>query len=423
MKVLTTSLVEYPPLLKILGLKEATPFGGWVFAASQALMNVSTDLTLGVVSIAPSISKFEKYEYGRYIFYRIPSKGLQRIEQKEIEAAHEIINDFKPDLIHLNGTEYSLGLEFISANKKNIPIVASIQGLAFVFERYNQGYINSWEFIKHYSFRDFVKIENQFKRNKIMRERGLLEIETLKNIDHVIGRTEWDKVHTMTVNPSLVYHFCNETLRSCFYTASKWSYDACKKYSIFCSNGSLPLKGAHFLLKAVAIVKQQYPSVELRIVGPNVMSSKWKNRIKLTSYQKYLRFLIKALALEDNVVFLGFLNQDNMVSEYQNSHIYVLPSCIENSPNSLCEAQIIGTPCISSICGGTQDFIDDGIDGFLYRCEEWEMLANKICWFFSNPIIASEMSQKAILKAKIRHDAICNAKTLLHIYKDILKHG
>lgn len=422
MRVLTTSLVEYPPLLKILGLKESNPFCGWVFAASQALIDVSKDLTLGVVSIAPSITKFEKYEYGQYVFYRIPSKGLQRIEKKEIEAAHEIINDFRPDLIHLNGTEYSLGLEIISANSKDVPVVASIQGLAFVCERYNQGYIDSREFIKHYSFRDIVKNENQFKRNNIMKERGLLEIETLKKIDHVIGRTEWDKVHTMTINPNLAYHFCNETLRACFYTAKKWRYESCKKYSIFCSNGSLPLKGLHFLLRAVAIVKQKYPSVELRVAGPNVLSSKWKDRLKLTSYHKYLRFLIKDLALENNIEFLGFLNQDNMVNEYQKCNVYVLPSCIENSPNSLCEAQIIGTPCISSICGGTQDFIDDDIDGFLYRCEEWEMLADRICLLFSNPLTANNMSQKAILKAQVRHDVTSNAESLLNIYKDILKH-
>ena len=71
MRVLTTSLVDYPPLLKILGLKESNPFCGCVFAASQALIDVSKDLTRGVVSIAPSITKFEKYEYGQYVFYRI----------------------------------------------------------------------------------------------------------------------------------------------------------------------------------------------------------------------------------------------------------------------------------------------------------------------------------------------------------------
>ena len=111
-----------------------------------------------------------------------------------------------------------------------------------------------------------------------------------------------------------------------------------------------------------------------------------------------------------------------MVNEYQKCNVYVLPSCIENSPNSLCEAQIIGTPCISSICGGTQDFIDDDIDGFLYRCEEWEMLADRICLLFSNPLTANNMSQKAILKAQVRHDATSNAESLLNIYKDILKH-
>lgn len=420
MRVLTTSLVEYPPLLDILGSKEVNPFCGWVFAASKALLSVSDDLVLGVVSIAPSISKVEKYEYGRYIFYRIPSKGLHRIRQIEISFTNEIIEDFNPDIIHLNGTEFSLGLEMISANKCAVPVVASIQGLAFVCQRYNQGYIPSVEFIKHYSFRDIVKNENQFKRNQIMKKRGLLEIETLKHVGHVIGRTKWDKIHSLTVNPQLTYHFCNETLRNCFYTAQKWNYDTCIKHTIFCSNGSMPLKGGHFLLQALSLVKERYPDVILRITGPNVVSSKLSVQLKLTSYQRYLKSLIKKLDIEQNVVFLGFLNQEQMVAEYQTSNVYVLPSCIENSPNSLCEAQLIGTPCISSICGGTPDFVEDGIDGILYRCEEWEILAEKICEIFASPELAICMGHKSIDKAKLRHDAESNAIKLLEIYKTIV---
>lgn len=423
MRVLATSLVEYPPLLEILGKPNCNPFCGWVFASSEALLQVDDELILGIVSISSAISKVERYEYGKYVFYRMPSKGLHRIGKHEISFVKGIIKDFNPDIIHLNGTEFSLGLEMISANGKKLPIVASIQGLAFVCSRYNQGYISAWKFLKHYSLRDILKNENQFQRNALMKKRGKLEIETLESINHVIGRTDWDKTHVSLINIGIKYHFCNETLREVFYYADKWNYNRCNKHTIFCSNGSMPLKGVHFLLQALFFVKKIYPDVQLRIAGPDVLSNKLSVKLKLTSYQNYLKSLIRKLSLENDVQFLGFLNQDEMVEEYQRCNVYVLPSCIENSPNSLGEAQLLGVPCISSICGGTPDFIEDGVDGLLYRCEEYEMLADKICFIFGHPDKAARMGKNAIYKAEIRHDALNNAKKMLQIYRDVLKNG
>lgn len=109
-----------------------------------------------------------------------------------------------------------------------------------------------------------------------------------------------------------------------------------------------------------------------------------------------------------------------MITEYLNANVYVLPSCIENSPNSLCEAQILGVPCISSICGGTADFINNNIDGLLYRCEEYEQLAQKIINIFNSGDKISNIGKNAISKATIRHDRNNNAKELLKIFSDII---
>lgn len=41
-----------------------------------------------------------------------------------------------------------------------------------------------------------------------------------------------------------------------------------------------------------------------------------------------------------------------MIEQYLKAHIFVCPSSVENSPNSLGEAQLLGVPCIGSIAGG-----------------------------------------------------------------------
>lgn len=420
MKILSTSLIEYPPLLALLGEKSKNNFCGWLYAFSKSLLEIDSNIELGILSIAPKLKRWEKYKSGRFTFYRIPSQGLHKINANEIKMAKEILIDFTPDIIQLNGTEYSLGLEIIEANINKIPIIATIQGLSFVYERYNQGYIPIWEFYKNITFRDFIKMDGQLHKNKIMHKRGVIEKETIKRINYITGRTTWDKDHVKTINPNIQYFLCNENLRNSFYISRKWDYDNCTQYSIFCSNGSTPLKGVHFLIKALHIVLKTYPNATLRIIGPNILKKDISTIIRMTSYHKYLKKLIQKLQVENNIKFLGFLSEQEMITEYLNANVYVLPSCIENSPNSLCEAQILGVPCISSICGGTADFINNNIDGLLYRCEEYEQLAQKIINIFNSGDKISNIGKNAISKATIRHDRNNNAKELLKIFSDII---
>lgn len=65
-----------------------------------------------------------------------------------------------------------------------------------------------------------------------------------------------------------------------------------------------------------------------------------------------------------------------MVKRYLLSNVFICPSTIENSPNSLCEAQLLGVPHIASYVGGTADLMK-GNEECLYRFEETEMLAEK----------------------------------------------
>lgn len=421
MKVLSTSLIEYPPLLELLHKSNTNPSCGWLYSFTQSLLFADKTLIIGVISICPTIKVWEKYEMDRIVFYRIPSAGLNIVKKYEIECAKEIINDFLPDIIHLNGTEYALGLELIKANNRKIPIIASIQGLASICTRYNQGYLSNALFRRFYSFRDFMRQEDQFKRNKIMEKRGELEKVAIQELKFISGRTEWDKIHSQMINPNIQYYKCNENLRSGFYLSKKWQYENCEKYSIFSSNASNPLKGGHFILQALPYIIKKYPTVKLRLVGPNVLSNKLCDKIKFTAYQRYLRHYIKKNRLEKYVVFLGYLNEQQMISEYLNSNVYILPSCIENSSNSLCEAQLLGVPVVSSIAGGSIDFISHNENGYLYRCEEPELLAYYVMEIFAMKKEVEVVSHKAIPIATERHNVLTNALTMINIYQSIIE--
>ena len=61
------------------------------------------------------------------------------------------------------------------------------------------------------------------------------------------------------------------------------------------------------------------------------------------------------------------------------------------SPNSVGEAQLIGTPCIASYTGGIMDMITDNETGFLYRYEEIALLAQRVCELFENSKLCEKL--------------------------------
>ena len=127
------------------------------------------------------------------------------------------------------------------------------------------------------------------------------------------------------------------------------------------------------------------------------------------------------LGVTEKVHFLGQLSEEQMIAEYMNAHVFVCPSAIENSPNSVGEAQLLGTPVVASYVGGTMDMVKDGETGFLYRYEEISLLAQRVCELFSNRELCERISVQERTVANARHSKDTNARALVEIYKEIVR--
>ena len=186
------------------------------------------------------------------------------------------------------------------------------------------------------------------------------------------------------------------------------------------SQAGYPIKGLHKVLEAVSLLTNDYPELKIRIGGGNIISNATIfDRIKRTGYGKYIGKLIKKNNLDKNVLFLGSLSEEQMILEYQKSNVFICPSSIENSPNSLGEAQLIGVPVIASYSGGTPDMIETGKTGLLYRFEETEMLAQNIRKIFNDSKFISQISENSIISASLRHDRGINLEKTISIYNKI----
>ncbi len=350
--------------------------------------------------------------------FRSFPEELPYIYRPELEELfRQEIRSFDPDVIHSWGVEYDHALAMVNAAEKEgrIPhLVASIQGLChFLADHYTDGLPE--RVVNSTTFRDFLRKDNIARQQEKFRLRGQLETQAIGKLQHVIGRTGWDREKTALLHPGIAYHFCNETLRQPFYEG-QWRYDVCQKHRIFASSCSYPIKGFHYLLEAFARVKAVYPDATLAVTGRSFLSGGWKQALRRGSYEAHLAKVARRHGLEASLVFLGSLSADDMKQAYLDANVFVLPSTMENSPNSLGEAMLLGVPCVAADVGGVRDLMGED-EGRIYESGDVDALTSHILELFALADAADGSAARD--HASRTHDPEKNLDALLAIYDEI----
>ncbi|MDE6847079.1 MAG: glycosyltransferase family 4 protein [Lachnospiraceae bacterium] len=331
----------------------------------------------------------------------------------------EILEDFKPDILHVFGTEFPHTLACIKTFGRPERTLVGIQGVCTaIAEEYMADLPMKVQ--RQVTLRDRIRQDSLRQQQKKFKKRGENEKKALLLTANIAGRTDFDLAQANKINPEAKYYYLNETLREIFYH-DRWKRTACRPYSIFLSQGDYPLKGFHYLLRALPKVLEQFPDVHVYVAGNNIIENgTFQDRLKLSAYGKYLRKLIKENRLDDKITMLGKLTAEGMKEQYLQSHLFVLPSALENSPNSLGEAMLLGVPCVAADVGGVHNLLTDGGDGMLYPAGDVEALAERIIEIFTKEAIVERFSDNARKHARVNHDADQNYYRLIHIYREML---
>ncbi|MBR1771965.1 MAG: glycosyltransferase [Lachnospiraceae bacterium] len=353
-----------------------------------------------------------------------------------------IVQDFRPDLVHCFGTEYPHTLAMCRVFPDKRRILVGIQGLCKVYA--NAYFANLPESLTRSATpRDLAKRDDLRSQQRKFALRGEMEYEAIRLAGNVTGRTDWDRHYTGQWNPKARYFAMNETLRPDFYT-DRWSPEGCEPHSIFLSQGDYPIKGLHYMLLALPAIRRAYPDVKVYVAGNScVRDGNLVNRMKVSAYGKFLQELIRKYGLQDCVCFLGRLDVTQMKQRYLRSNLFVCCSSIENSPNSLGEAMILGVPCVSADVGGIRSIFTDGTDGILYRGyrspdnsfddvtdpgEQREELKKQagalsaaVIRMFSDAERMQAYTEQARRHALVTHDPEHNYERLIEIYTEIVR--
>jgi glycosyltransferase involved in cell wall biosynthesis len=173
--------------------------------------------------------------------------------------------------------------------------------------------------------------------------------------------------------------------------------------------GSLvPYKGPDILLKAFKVIKKEFPEVKLIFAGRGQMLDE-------------LRDMVKKFELEDDVIFLGFVEEEKKALYYKSADIFCLPST--NMAESFgivnLEAMASGIPIVGSNLGGIPDIIKEGENGLLAKPCDHQSLANALLKLLKDNDLRQKMGNNGRkMVSDYSWDKI--AKETENLYKNIL---
>jgi Glycosyltransferase len=355
----------------------------------------SGDTQIEIATVYPGF-KDDQFESAGVKYFVAAQPKLPNIffhcRNRDLELCADLVRQRTPDLVHIHGTERFYGL-MVARKLITAPGVISLQGLLTSYTAYFFGALSptdiwrSNRLIEIATQRGLLWLHREYARS------ARQEQEILAGAKSFMGRTDWDRAHVRTTNLTADYYHVDEVLRQPFARHS-WQLSNCDRHTVIFTNCGFPLKGVETLLKAMPIVRREFPSAKLRLAG---------NIGERRGYDRFLRNTIVSKGLSRVVELLGYLDASAMARQLCRAHVFAIPSYSDNSPNSLCEAMQVGLPCVASYAGGIPSLVEHGRTALLFPMGDVPLLADSILRIFRDDELACRLGDTARFEASERH--------------------
>lgn len=333
----------------------------------------------------------------------IYSKSNKKIMEQALE-------EFKPDIVHLNNFQRQLSASIIEPIKKrNIPIVYTAHDVQAICPAIlmldnnknicekcmNGKYINciNKKCNKGSTLKSIIgAIEGYYYRNK--------KIYT-KQIDKIITPSNFykNKLIEDGISEEKI-----EVLHNFIDTKEYNIKTQDKGYGLYIGRLSKE-KGIFNLLESVKKIK----SAKIKIAGEG------------PEKEEIIKF-IKENKLQSKVELLGFLNKENVKEQISNCRFVVTPSIwYENCPYSVMEALIIGKPVIGANIGGIPELVKNEINGLTYDFNDIENLSSKMKKLFQDSKLAQKLGNTAKEMATELYSTKKYYKEIMKVYENLIK--
>jgi len=393
----------------------------WVGTLEEALSTSDSSLELGIVFLWDK-EKIDSFISGNTSYFPVhrvyPKSSVRRIFYNWAHKAEphdnlatylSIIEKFKPDLIHIFGTENDYGLVI---NKTKIPAIIHIQGnLSTLFNNWFS-YLSFADLFRYSNFISLLKGYGLLHDNYRFKRLAEREKEIYKNCRYFMGRTEWDRRLVKIYSPESTYFHCDEILRNSFYTTT-WK----------------PIHKEDLIIIVSTFRPGIYKGLETiceskRILDHLIRNKKLVWQIVGTSEDDEIATIIRRKYSIDfsaiGIQLLGAMQEPELITILLKADAYVHPSHIDNSPNSLCEAMMLGVPVIATYAGGIPSLLQNNLEGILVQDGDSTALSAAIMEVLENPEKALEFGIESRKKALNRHDPKRIASETSRIYNALI---
>jgi len=169
----------------------------------------------------------------------------------------------------------------------------------------------------------------------------------------------------------------------------------------------IPRKAPLAAIRAFAMLSQHHPSAQLRIAGEADADPAYTARVKS---------LVRELGLDEQVHFLGQLNEKEILAEYRACSVVLLTSVQETAPVVIEQAMAAGKPVVTTDAGGCGVLVTDGETGFVTPVGDVDGLAGDLRRLMDDPDLYALMSARARKEAEVRFKASSVVNKTLDLY-------
>lgn len=167
-------------------------------------------------------------------------------------------------------------------------------------------------------------------------------------------------------------------------------------------------KGLDYLLKACAKVKKEFANFRLIVVGPG------------TLLRRKYEAMVKDFAIEDNVVFVGFVPSAELPSYYRSADIFCAPATGgESFGIVLLEAMACARPVIATNIIGYASVLKHGTEGILVPPKDDDSLAQAILKLVDDRQLRERLGEQGRINAE-KYSWANIARQVMDYYKSLL---
>ena len=318
--------------------------------------------------------------------------GLGEVKRK----FNFLLNDFKPDVVHLNNIHTQLSPVIARlAHKRRTKVIWTLHDYKLLCPRYdclrNGNEVCEECFVDKHKVLEYKCMKNSNLASMLAYKEGMKwsrkKLEGYTDVFICPSQFMYNKMAQGGFDRKKMYTLCN------FIDIERTRRDSYDKEDYYCFIGRLSFeKGIETLIEAARTLPYH-----LKIIGSGPLAD-----------------ILKEKAKGANIEFTGYKEWPEIKEIVGKARFSVVPSeWYENNPLSMIEAQCLGTPVLGANIGGIPELIKEGVNGMCFESRNIMDLKNKIEKMF----ILNEDYKKLAKSSQIRYSSEKHYNELLELYQ------